>query len=352
MDSAQPRSPDDVTFMQNTNVTSQRFGRNASVGIGETLGKFVVTTMEVPWEIAKPRIGGEPLSVHMVDSMEFADVESQLATLPDCETVVAIGGGRAIDFGKYMSWIRGCRLVSIPSVLSVDAFVTPKAGLRRNHRVEYLGDSSPDPLVIDYDLLRTAPNELNIAGVGDLLSIHTATYDWELAHHAGKSEYPFSQSDVERARSILEKVRNGAEAIRTCTDDGLQAIVDGYMQVNTICLPADHYRVEEGSEHFLFYELEERLKRPFIHGQIVGLGIFAMSRLQRNDHEGIVRLMDDLGLDYRPAKMEIDRDALTQSLLSLNEYVERAGHWYSVIHEQKTDRAWVEQLCDDLWDKP
>ena len=334
--------------LQNTNVTSQRFGRSASVDIGETLANFVVTTMEVPWEIAMPRIGGYPIAVHMVNSMEFDDVESQIAALPDCETVVAIGGGRAIDFGKYMAWKRGCRLVSIPSVLSVDAFVTPKAGLRRNHRVEYMGDSSPDPLVIDYDLLRSAPNELNIAGAGDLLSIHTATFDWELANRVGKSEYPFSQTDVDKARSILDEVSRNAAAIRECTDEGLQAIVDGYMQVNTICLPADHYRVEEGSEHFLFYELEERLKRPFIHGQIVGLGIFVMSRLQEYDHEGIVRLMDALGLDYRPASLQIEREDLASSLLALNEYVERAGHWYSIINERRIDPAWVDQVCDDL----
>lgn len=40
-------------------------------------------------------------------------------------------------------------------------------------------NSTPDPLVIDFDLLRTAPPELNVAGIGDLLSIHTATFDWE-----------------------------------------------------------------------------------------------------------------------------------------------------------------------------
>ena len=107
--------------------------------------------------------------------------------------------------------------------------------------------------------------------------------------------------------------------------------------------------MEEGSEHFLFYELEERLKRPFIHGQIVGLGIFAMSRLQENDHVGVVRLMDELGLDYRPASLQIERDDLVASLLALREYVERAGHWYSVINERRIHPAWIEQLCDDLY---
>ena len=332
-----------------TNVTSQLFGRGTSNGLAASLGNFVVTTMPVPWQFVQERIGGTPLAVEMVDSMEISIVEEAIDRLPDCDTVLAVGGGRAIDFGKYMSWKRGCRLVSMPTVLSVDAFVTPKAGLRVDHRVEYLGESSPDPLVIDYDLLRLAPNELNIAGAGDLLSIHTATLDWELAEASGRSEYPFSGDDVSKARQILAQVDKEADEIRTCTDRGLQAIVDGYMQVNTICLPADHYRVEEGSEHFLFYELEERLQRPFIHGQIVALGIYVMSRLQENRHGEVVALMDRLGLDYRPASLEIERDQLEASLLALAGYVRQSGFWHSVIDERSIEPVWITKLCNDLY---
>ena len=111
-------------------------------------------------------------------------------------------------------------------------FVTPAAGIRRGHRVD-MGESSPDPLVIDYDVLRTAPPELNIAGVGDLLSIHTACFDWELAQKAGVSEYPFSWADVDAARQILATVMGKTEL--PTTDEGF-VIVDGYMRVNTLCL--------------------------------------------------------------------------------------------------------------------
>ena len=64
----------------------------------------------------------------------------------------------------------------------MDAFTTPAAGIRNNHDVEYLGEATPDPLIIDYNVLRSAPKELNIAGVGDLFSIHTASFDWEYAN--------------------------------------------------------------------------------------------------------------------------------------------------------------------------
>jgi glycerol dehydrogenase-like iron-containing ADH family enzyme len=277
----------------------------------------------------------------MVESMELDVIERQIVAAPDCDTVVGIGGGQAIDLAKYLAWKRGIRLVSIPTVLSVDAFVTPAAGVRRNHQVEYLGTSSPDPLVIDYDLLRTAPADLNVAGVGDLLSIHTATFDWVLAERRGKSEYA--------ARSILNDVMAKASDIRNCTDAGLQAIVDGYMRINTICLPAGHYRVEEGSEHYLFYELEERLGRPFIHGHIVGLGIYLLSRLQQNEPDKVTQFMDEVGLKYHPVDLAITHGDLTASLLSLRDFVNRRSHlWYTVINERPMTSQWVEAALSNL----
>lgn len=317
-------------------------------GLGRELGRFVVATMDVPWQLTKDRLGGAPQAVLIVESMERDVVERQVAAAPECDTVVAIGGGQAVDLGKYLSWRRGCRLVSVPTIISVDAFVTPTAAVRIAHRVEYHGQATPDPLVIDYDLIRTAPATLNIAGVGDLLSIHTATRDWELADAAGRSEFPFSAHDVAAARAIVENVATKTDAIRRQTDEGLLAIVEGYMRVNTLCLPAGHYRVEEGSEHFLFYELEERLGRPFIHGHIVGLGIYCLSRLQGHRAAWITGLMDEMGLEYHPAAMDIHRVDLEASLRNLRAFTEQSGKWYSVIQERPITDAWIDETLAGL----
>jgi len=332
-----------------TNVRSSCFGSGAIDGIGKKFGRFIVTTMEVPWRLAQPRLGAQPVAVLHVENMEVETLDRQVASAPECDTVLAMGGGQAIDLGKYLAWKRGLRLVTAPTILSVDAFVTPAAGIRRGHRVEYVGQTSPDPLVIDYDLIRTAPPELNIAGVGDLLSIHTACFDWELAERAGKSEYPFRAEDVAKARAILADTMAQAAAIRTCSDEGLRVIVEGYMRVNTICLPAGHYRVEEGSEHYLFYELEERLKRPFIHGWIVGLGIHLLSRLQGNRHAEAVAFMDEVGLRYQPAGMELRREDLHASLLNLRRHLDgRPDLWYTVINEREISPAWVDAALAGL----
>jgi glycerol-1-phosphate dehydrogenase [NAD(P)+] len=335
--------------LENTNVTSLLSGRGVIKDLGKNLGTFIITTMDIPWQITKEILGGHPEMVIMVESMEERWLEEILKTLPECDTVVGIGGGQAIDMAKYISWKKGIRLVSIPTILSVDAFVTPAAGIRRNHEVAYVGSSSPNPLVIDFDILRTAPPELNIAGIGDLLSIHTACFDWEWAEKKGKSEYPFSKADISKGRQILENLYSKLDDIRNNTDDGLMAIVFGYMEMNTICLPAGHYRIEEGSEHFLFYELEERLGRPFIHGYIIGLGIYLLSQIQNNDFDKIKKVMDTVGLKYHPVGLKIHQEDLLTSLLNLKKYVQsKPGLWYSVIDDSCINEADAIRIMEGL----
>jgi len=331
-----------------TNVTSSRFGSGAIDGIARDLGRFIVTTMDLPWQLTRERLGAKPAAVLMVESMEEATVEAQVSAAPACDAVMAIGGGQAIDLGKYLAWKRGIRLITVPTIISVDAFVTPAAAIRRNRQVVYLGQATPDPLVIDYDLIRTAPADLNIAGVGDLLSIHTACWDWEAAERAGRSTFPFHADDVRRAREILIEVERLADDIRHVTDAGLRAIVEGYLRVNTLCLPAGHYRVEEGSEHFLFYELEERTGRAFIHGHIVGLGVYLLCRLQQNRAEWITALMDRLGLSYQPADLGLDRDTLVSSLRNLRAFTAARGMWHSVIQEREITEAWIDEALSGL----
>ena len=211
------------TIEENTNVTSLRIGSGVIKNIGKDAGRFVVATMEIPWKLTTKLLGAEARKVVIIESIEESWLNEQLSDLPGCDCIIGIGGGQAIDAGKYFAWKLEIPFISIPTIMSVNAFVTPAAGIRRNHQVVYLGEVSPNYLIIDYDIIRSAPRELNIAGIGDLLSIHTASFDWEHAQSKGMSEYPFSSSITRKASEILGELYPHIPAIRNAENEGLKA---------------------------------------------------------------------------------------------------------------------------------
>ena len=49
-----------------TNILSFRFGSGSIKGIGQEIGKFVVVTMDIPWNVTKNLLGGTPEQVIFV----------------------------------------------------------------------------------------------------------------------------------------------------------------------------------------------------------------------------------------------------------------------------------------------
>ncbi len=334
--------------LPNSNVKRLLLGRGAVNQLGTTFGRFVVTTMEVPWGLTRDRLGATPEAVLLVTDMEIEHVRAVELAAPPCDTIVTIGGGQAADMGKYLAWKRQVPLVNIPTIVSTNAYVTQAVGVRNQGSVEYLGEVAPELVVVDYDLVRTAPQELNIAGCGDILSIYTATFDWRLAHDAGMEPLGYSEQAVSKASALLERLSDEADEIRTLTDRGIRTIVESYLEINDICIPLGHYRAEEGPEHFFAYNVEYLTRRTYVHGWLVGLGLQLMSQLQDNDPEHIEALMQRLGLPHSPRVNGITRADMHDALETLRDRTERDHRWYGIINQQEITQPFIEKATHVL----
>jgi glycerol-1-phosphate dehydrogenase [NAD(P)+] len=220
--------------------------------------------------------------------------------------------------------------------------------VRNAGKVEYIGEVTPELVVIDYDLIRTAPPELNIAGCGDILSIHTASFDWHLAYEAGQEPSGYVPEAVERARALVQRLNDAADGIRALTDEGIRTIVESYLEINDICIPLGHYRAEEGPEHFFAYNVEYLTRRTFVHGWLVGLGIQLMSHLQENDPASIVTIMDRLGLPHSPRANGLTRADVVKALETLRERTLADDRWYGIIHQRDITADFIEQVTSSL----
>ena len=330
------------------NVKRLEFGRGIADNIGSQFGRYIVTTMAIPWGLVSQRIGAPPLHVIDVQDMDLDRAQALEAAAPPCDTVVAIGGGQSMDMGKYIAWKRGIPLVNIPTIVSTNAYVTQAVGVRNRGKVEYIGEVTPELVIVDYDLIRTAPPELNIAGCGDILSIHTASFDWHLAYAAGREPRGYIPAAVERARALVERLDNAASEIRALSDEGIHTIVECYLEINDICIPLGHYRAEEGPEHFFAYNVEYLTRRTFVHGWIVGLGIQLMSQLQDNNPAAIIAIMDRLGLPHTPRANGLTRVDVIHALETLRDRTLADERWYGIIHERDITPEFIEQVTGGL----
>jgi len=323
-----------------------RFGNELIESLEFHPDRTVFATMDLPWKLTAPRLRYSPRRVELVRSMERIALEEAARTLPPVDTVIGVGGGSALDFAKYLAWKRELRLVLIPSIVSVDACVTGSIGVRDGGRVHYVGQVKPELLLVDSNLIRAAPPRLNRAGAGDVLSIHTGSFDWLLGHRREGERY--DAEVARRSAELLRELKRSASEISRVTEKGIRVLVELFQAETDLCEEFGNSRPEEGSEHFFAYNAELRTGKQFIHGEIVCLGILLMSRLQENEPEWVMALLEDLGVAYRPKDIGIDPDELRSSLSTLDEFCRQERLPYTIVREALNVPDAIDALISDL----
>jgi len=327
-------------------VPPLQFGRDTLEQYAAEFRDALVVTMDVPWNAVRKRLDVEAAAPMMVETMEREIVETTEQNLPPVDTVVGLGGGMALDMAKYVAWKRGARLILIPSIMSVDACVTREVAIREGSRVRYVGDVRPEVVVVDYELIRGAPARLNRAGAGDILSIHTALFDWKLAHTERRERYDPDIAD--RSSRALKRLMSGWRDIRDVTDEGIRLLAGLFAEVNELCFRFGNSRPEEGSEHFWAYNVEYLTGRQFVHGELVCLGVVLMAGLQDNLADQVHGFLEKARVRYRPEDLRLSTDDIVRSLLSLKEYVEKESLVFSIINTAVIDAGTVDGILSRL----
>ena len=323
------------------------FGRNLIENLqDQDLGKCIIVTQEVPWGLYGKRLKAKALDTVNVTDMGFASLQGLADHAPECDTVLALGGGMAIDAAKFMAWNNEKRLISIPTAISADVSVCRAIAIRDDWKVRYIGDKMPERLLIDYDIIQSAPVALNRGGVCDILSCYTALQDWEIAHaDTGETS---DQPTIDQTQTLLDRLFSQQREIHDVTEAGIRFLVEGYLEEVRLCEALGSPRPEEGSEHFFAYNLEYRLRRSFVHGCIVPLGVVLMTILQERSPDEIVDFLDGAGVPWRPAQAELRDEDLVGTIETLYDYCVLEDFYHTVINHQKLDRETALSLVNRI----
>jgi len=295
---------------------------------------YLVVTMADLWPRFQDRLAGPHLAgVHLVETLELDELVALEEGLPRAAAIIGLGGGQALDVAKFLAWTRRLPLFQVPTATTVNAPFGHRSGLRDHGRVRYLGWAVPEAVYIDFDVIASAPPNLNRSGIGDVLCYHTARYDWQLADRLGRTEprWPYDQRLVDDAATVMGSVMDALDEIRDGTEAGIRALVNANRWGGTTFHDSGwNPRHIEGVDHFVFYNLERITGRHFIHGQPVGLGIVAGSVLQENEPEAMAAAIARAGVDIRPEAMGVTWDDVGEALRTLRTYVQDVGVWFSV----------------------
>jgi glycerol-1-phosphate dehydrogenase [NAD(P)+] len=328
------------------------FGRNLLAELSNFVHRpFLVVTMDDLWDKFSQHFDSEIAIPYFVKTIDGDELAKELGKLPRCNAVVGLGGGQAVDVAKFFAWSLRLPLFQVPTSMSVNAPFGHRSGLRFGGNVRYVGWVVPEAVYVDFDVIQAAPPLINRSGVCEIFCYHTAHADWKLAEARGKieSKWPYDETLVQEAKSVLDTVMKYLDDIHAVNETGIRAL----MNANRWGGAAYHNagwnpRHIEGIDHFLFYALEYYTGKKFIHGQPVCLGIYVGSLLHNDRAEEMLNAIHRVGVDIRPEAMGITWDDVSHALKNLSSFVRQGGLWYGIAHEAQIDDTFVAQLKETI----
>ncbi len=226
--------------------------------------------------------------------------------------VVALGGGRAIDIGKYAAHLAAVPFVAVPTSLSNDGFASPSASLADDTgRRSSVPCGGPAGVIVDTAICAAAPRSLTLAGVGDVVAKLTALADWHLAERNGTDRVDGVSAAV--SESAVAEV----ECVSRFDEPGIGRLARALLLGGVAMAIAGSSRPCSGSEHLVSHALDRLKTPPGSHGLQVGLAAYLCSQLPGSDpavHARIAAVLDRLHFWPAAAGQRLTPELLVDAL--------------------------------------
>ena len=241
--------------------------------------------------------GVTALEYQELDSVAMEELVTLAFSIPNkAKAVVAIGGGKVIDGGKYAAFLRGIPFISVPTSSSSDGFSSASASLLVNGRRTSVPAKLAYGIIVDTQVIRTAPVKFIYSGVGDMVSKITALYDWNFeAEHGACVLNDFAVMIAKKA--VNSFVRTPFESIEDQVF--LKELLDSLAMSGIANEIAGSSAPTSGSEHLISHALDKILEAPQLHGIQVGIATYIMAKVQEHRFPRVKKILEDTGFwDY------------------------------------------------------
>ena len=212
--------------------------------------------------------------------------ESSLARLKEtvqqhqADLVIGVGGGKALDMAKLLAYQCNVPIVTIPTSGATCAAWTALANVYSEagaFQYDVTLSRCPDLLILDYGLVRTAPQRTLIAGIGDAIA------KWyEASVSSGDATATLLISAVQQARILRDiLLQKSAIALKHPDSNEWREVVDATVLLAGViggvggadCRTVAAHAVHNGLTHLVE-------AHDVLHGEKVAYGILVQLRLE------------------------------------------------------------------------
>jgi glycerol dehydrogenase len=194
--------------------------------------------------------------------------------------IVGVGGGKALDTAKLLAYQCQLPVVTIPTSAATCAAWTALANVYSEagaFRYDVPLPGAPNLLLLDYDLVQTAPARTLVAGIGDAIA------KWyEASVSSGHSQQTLIIAAVQQARVLRDILfQKSVPALQAPGGADWEAVVDATVLLAGVigglggaqCRTVAAHAVHNGLTHL-------PASHKMLHGEKVAYGILVQLRLE------------------------------------------------------------------------
>ncbi len=245
------------------------------------------------------------------------------------QVILGIGGGKVIDVSKYAAYLRKLPFISIPTSASSDGFSSASASLMVNGKRTSVPARMAYGIVVDTDVLKSAPPKFLYSGIGDMVSKITALYDWNYEAEHGVSEVnDFAVMIAKKA--VNSFVRTPFQSIQD--NLFLKELVDSLAMSGIANEIAGGSAPTSGSEHLISHALDKILEVPQLHGIQVGIATYIMAVVQDHRYVRVNKIFEDTGFWDYVSGLSLRREDY-EAAIDMAPHIKPNRHTY--LHEEK-----------------
>lgn len=288
------------------------------------------------------KAGVNVLEYQELDTVAIEDIVPLAFSLSNqVKAIVSIGGGKVIDAGKYAAFLKGLPFISVPTSSSSDGFSSSTASLLVEGRRASVPAKLAYGILVDTQVIRTAPEKYIYSGIGDMVAKITALYDWVFeAEHGASVLNDFAVMIAKKA--VNSFIRTPYESIQD--EIFLKELLDSLAMSGIANEIAGSSAPTSGSEHLISHALDKFLEVPQLHGIQVGIATYIMAKVQDHRYVRVNTVFTQTGFwDY----VETLQMKQSDFIKAIDMAPSIKPHRHTYLHEEKYREAAKELVRTD-----